>query len=116
METILFVVIIGTAFVSLGYALKKWLGRVDKRELPRWRQTAVWVGFFAVVSQAVLFLLSWGPLGRDYRLFAWWARGVFIVFGVGLPCVLAARGATRLWLALSCVLFFVVCFFIALSP
>jgi hypothetical protein len=112
---VIFVVVTLIAFGALAFAWKNWRAEPGKVELPAWRRAAANLGFLAVAAQAALFIASWTHIGRDYVLFGRWARWVLPSFLVALPCVLAAKGASRRWLLSSSVLLFVICFFIVLS-
>jgi hypothetical protein len=112
---IVFMLMVLIAFSGFAYAWRKWRTDVRKGELPRWRRTATGIGFVAVAAQAALFVAFVGPIGRDYVLFAWWARAVLALFVVALPLTLAGRGASRWWLLGSSLLLFIICFFMILS-
>lgn len=112
---IVFVLLVLVAFGGLGFAWMRWRTETRKAELSRWRRTAANIGFLGVAAQAALFIAFWGPIGRDYALFADWARAVVAVFVVALPLTLAGRGASRWWLLGSSVLLFIICFFMILS-
>jgi|SRR5579863_5639999 hypothetical protein len=114
-DAFLFIVIVVGAFVSLGYAWKKWHSDTTKAETPGWRRAFAALGFIVVSCQVALFTASWTRVGRDYVMFRQWSRLVLPVFLVGLPFILAGKAPSRWWLLSSSILFFIVCFFIALS-
>jgi hypothetical protein len=106
-----------TLAASWGLAYAWWRRRVElgKDTLPFWRRTVASIGLLSVTAQALLFILSWTRIGRDYALFGQWARWILPTFLVAAPCVLAGKGPSRWWLLASSVLLFIICFFITLS-
>ena len=105
-----------TLTASWGLAYAWWLWRVELgRNLPPWRKVVASIGLLAVTSQALLFILSWTRIGRDYALFGQWARWVLPTFLIAVPCVFAGKGPSRWWLLSSSVLLFIICFFITLA-
>lgn len=106
-----------TLTASWGLAYAWWLWRVElgRDNLPPWRRVVASIGLLAVTSQALLFILSWTQIGRDYALFGQWARWVLTTFLIAVPCVFAGKGRSRWWLLSSSVLLFIICFFITLS-
>lgn len=118
MQGVVFFAMIVTAFVGLVYGWKRWLGEAHKAELPMWRRISASLGLLAVTAQALLFLALWiwPGIGRNHVLFRQWARAELLLFAIALPLVLTAKGRTRRWLVVACVLLFVICFFITLTP
>jgi hypothetical protein len=103
------------AFWGLAYTWWHRRGELEWETLPSWRRIVANIGLLAFTVQAVLFILSWTRIGRDYTLFGRWAGWVLPTFLVAVPCVLAGNGKSRWWLLSSSVLLFVICFFIVLS-
>jgi hypothetical protein len=117
LEALVFLAMSLAAFGGLAYAWARRHREARKPEFPAWRTIATNIGFFAVATQAVIFVvfLMWRPLGSDPVLFARWATLVFCSFFVAAPCVLAGKGSSRWWLALSSIFLFLMCWLIVLS-
>ena len=114
-ELAFFVVLMVLALFGFVYGFKRWRQDSSQSQLSAWRRMAVNFGLAALGVQITLFVLFWSPIGRDYLLFARWARWVFPTFLVAFCCVLAGKGPSRWWLLSSSVILFVICFFIVLS-
>jgi hypothetical protein len=70
-------------------------------EISAWRRVCFSVGFLAVAAEVVLCAIFWMHIGRDYALFARWARSVCLAFLISVVCVAAGKGPARWWLLAS---------------
>ena len=115
-ELVLLGVMTLTAFWGLVYAWWHFRLGFAKETLPAWRRTFASIGLLAVTTQALLFILSWTPIGHGNEGSGLWEPWISPAFFVAVPCVLAGKGASRWWLLSSSILLFVMCFLFTLTP
>ncbi len=116
MATAVLLVLLVAAFVGILYAWIMGRGQVRSVELPAWRRRVAMVGLIAVTLAGALFICFWTPLFRNDALLVRWVRIELLLTLLAIPCVLAAKGASRWWLLLSSVVLMIGSFFTAPTP
>jgi len=113
LDGLILVGMIAAAPSAFALSCKLWFTNKRSLQIPAWRKAIFSVGFLAVAGQLVLFALSWTHTQADYPIT--WAHMVNRAFILAVPCILAGKGAARLWLLVSSSLLFIMCFFFTLS-